>query len=38
MLDACLDGLARTAYRDIELIVIDNGSTDASPDRAREAP
>ncbi len=34
MLDACLDGLARTAYRDIELIVIDNGSTDASPDRA----
>ena len=31
-LDRCLRALATTVYRDIEVIVIDNGSTDGSPD------
>ena len=33
-LERCLGALASTAYRDVEVIVVDNGSTDGSPARA----
>lgn len=33
-LERCLAGIAATAYRSVEVIVVDNGSTDGSPDLA----
>jgi GT2 family glycosyltransferase len=33
-LERCLAEVASTAYRDVEIIVVDNGSTDGSPDLA----
>ncbi len=33
-LERCLSAVARTRYRDIEVIVVDNGSTDGSPEFA----
>jgi GT2 family glycosyltransferase len=33
-LERCLTALASTAYRDVEVIVVDNGSTDGSPELA----
>jgi GT2 family glycosyltransferase/glycosyltransferase involved in cell wall biosynthesis len=33
-LERCLGGVATTAYRDIEIIVVDNGSTDGSAELA----
>ncbi|MFL5646992.1 MAG: glycosyltransferase [Chloroflexota bacterium] len=37
-LPRCLGALARTAYQNVELIVVDNGSTDDSPDFAETFP
>ena len=33
-LERCLGAIATTTYRDIEVIVVDNGSTDGSPEFA----
>jgi GT2 family glycosyltransferase len=33
-LERCLGAVATTAYRDVEVIVVDNGSTDGSPESA----
>ena len=33
-LERCLEAVASTAYRDVEVIVVDNGSTDGSPELA----
>ena len=33
-LERCLRALATTVYRDVEIVVVDNGSTDGSPDLA----
>src|SRR6478609_582717 len=33
-LQRCLTAIASTAYRDVEIILVDNGSTDASPEFA----
>jgi len=35
-LERCLAAVAATAYRDVEVVVVDNGSTDGSPDLAEQ--
>jgi glycosyltransferase involved in cell wall biosynthesis len=37
MLAACLDGLAAQTFRDFDVVVVDNGSRDGTPDEARVA-
>jgi len=36
MLAACLDGLAAQTFRDFDVVVVDNGSRDGTPDEARK--
>jgi len=37
MLRRCLESLARQSWRDFEVVVVDNGSSDASPDFIRKS-
>ena len=36
MLERCIDAVSRTTYRDVELVIVDNGSTDRSADRVEQ--